>query len=115
MLDNRYKVAKRIQSTNGRPPLDLHELKLEGGTKASNTALLTIYEPMQYDYKAPGKDPQRLWVTAGIFQEVNVDTGALVFEWNSLDHVDPCMSTVPLKSSDMSGDGQSAATAWDYL
>ena len=53
----------------------------------------------------------------GIFQELDVETGELLFEWRSLDHnlTSPMTSYIGPGSTDTSGDGQSPATPWDYF
>ncbi|MCJ1373344.1 hypothetical protein MMC20_004572 [Loxospora ochrophaea] len=51
----------------------------------------------------------------GIFQEVDVQTQAVLFEWHSLDHVDPSLSYILPKTTEVSGDGVTKNTAYDYF
>ena len=52
----------------------------------------------------------------GVFQEVNTVTSEVVFEWHySLEFVDPSATFVLPNTTDVSGDGLTQDTAWDYL
>ena len=87
---------------------DLHEFIL---TPGGETALITIYRPTQFEINKDGV-LGFVWVMESIFQEVNISSGELLFEWRSLDHVHPSQSYLPLNSSN---DGISPSEPWDYF
>lgn len=70
---------------------DFHEAKLT----EQGTLLVTYYQPHQVDLTSIG-GPEDGWVSSGLFQEIDLATGEVLFEWDSLDHV-------PLE-----------ATQWDF-
>lgn len=51
----------------------------------------------------------------GVFQEININSGEIIFEWHSLNHIDPSKSYVAMNTTDVSGNGFAASTAWDYF
>jgi len=55
------------------------------------------------------------WIVESIFQEVDISTGKIVFEWRSLDHFDPSHSLVYPVTSDTAGDGLNEDSPWDYF
>ncbi len=61
---------------------DLHELLITG----EDTALITIYGLVPYDLSSVG-GPEDGVVAEGIVQEVDIETGEVLFEWHSLEHV----------------------------
>jgi hypothetical protein len=108
ILDNTYTVVKRVESGNKLPGIDQHEFwVVEGG----ETALISIYSQAQVKTSIS----KMTWVNSCIFQDVNIETGNVNFEWHALDWVPTNMSFVPPRSSDIAGDGLTNDTAWDYL
>lgn len=81
IYDTAYREIAEVGMGNGVQS-DLHEVLLT----ERDTALLMGYEPKPADLSPVDGDPEG-WVYAGIVQEVDVETGEVVFEWNSLDHV----------------------------
>jgi hypothetical protein len=79
--DSTYSTVARVRAGNGYRA-DLHEFQLTG----RGTALLTAYNPVLCDISAVG-GPAYGAVTDGIIQEIDVQTGLVMFEWTSLDHV----------------------------
>jgi hypothetical protein len=90
IVDRRYRTIATVQAGNDRTA-DLHEFLLT----PRGTALLTIYSRARRDLSALGgaRDAQ---VTQGIVQEVDVESGRVLFEWRSLDDVAPEESHRPL-------------------
>ncbi|KAF2864266.1 hypothetical protein K470DRAFT_199661, partial [Piedraia hortae CBS 480.64] len=117
IMDQNYRIVRTVESLGAGASSDMHEFKI---TPYSNgtTALLTVYQPRQYDLS---KNPRfnvrggMGWVVEGVFQEVDIDSGRLVFEWRSLDHVDPGLSWTLPGTTDTSGDGLTEQTPWDYF
>ncbi|RLL97937.1 hypothetical protein CFD26_104254 [Aspergillus turcosus] len=55
------------------------------------------------------------WVIDGVFQEVDIETGDVLFEWKSLDHVPLSATLAPLRLDGLVGDGLTNDSAWDYF
>ncbi|KAI9833769.1 MAG: hypothetical protein M1819_003502 [Sarea resinae] len=112
IMDNHYRIVNSVQAGGGVPPSDMHEFNLANG---GETALMTVYRQRQYDLSAFGVKSGLGWIMESIFQEVNVTTSEVIFEWRSLDHVDPSDSYTLPGSTDTSGDGLGKGTPWDYF
>ena len=80
ILDSSYKEVKRVRSDGYRG--DHHDFTLT----ARDTALITIYNHVPADLSEIGRQPEDI-ITEGVIQEIDVETGEVVFEWHSLDHV----------------------------
>ena len=112
ILNQDYKIVKTIEAIGDVPPLDQHEFRLiDGGKKA----LITIYQQVPYDLSRLDITGGVGWVMNSIFQEIDVENNSLLFEWNSLNHVEPWISYVYPRSSDIAGTGEIAQSPWDYL
>src|SRR5215204_775795 len=81
VFDDSYREIARVRAGNGYWG-DLHEFLIT----PQDTALLTAYEPVRVDLSAVG-GPVDGAVWEGIAQEVVVETGEVIFEWHSLEHV----------------------------
>jgi hypothetical protein len=81
ILDSAYRQIARVQAGNGLQA-DLHEFQLT----PQGTALITAYDPIRCNLSAVG-GPADGAVTDGTFQEIDVRTGLVMFQWTSLDHV----------------------------
>jgi hypothetical protein len=81
IADSSYRVTHTIRAHRGLQA-DLHEFTLT----PQGTALITAYRTRRADLSAVG-GPARGWAISGVAQEIDVATGDLVFEWDSLDHV----------------------------
>ncbi|KAL5358367.1 ASST-domain-containing protein [Aspergillus floccosus] len=80
MLNSSYEVAHVVSAANGHDG-DVHEFRITD----HGTALLTIYEIVPADLTPVG-GPADGWIYDGLFQEIDIDTGALLFEWRARDH-----------------------------
>lgn len=60
---------------------DLHEFKIT----RDNTALLTVYATTKADLSSLGKFSEG-WLLDSLFQEVDIATGKLLFEWRASEH-----------------------------
>jgi hypothetical protein len=81
IFDGSYRKIARVRAGNGYQG-DLHEFLIT----PQDTALLTVYVPMRTDLSSVG-GPQDGAVWDGIAQEVDIETGKVLFEWHSLEHV----------------------------
>ncbi|KAL0258940.1 hypothetical protein SLS55_006445 [Diplodia seriata] len=104
MLNSSYDVVHTLTPANGLEG-DLHEFELT----SAGTALLTIYEVIPADLTSVG-GPADGWIYDGLFQEIDVATGALLFQWRASSHYAVDESFAPLKSH-----GRSPDDAWDFF
>jgi hypothetical protein len=110
-MDQHYKTIASVQSGLGRAPSDVHEFTvLPGGT-----ALMTIFQPRPYDLTQFGVNQPIGWVTDGVFQELDIRSGEVLFEWRALDHVLLNETYNYIGSNADAGFGNTTAQAWDYL
>jgi hypothetical protein len=111
ILDPTYTIVDTVQSGNDQPELDQHEFFLkDNGT----SVLVTIYNQIPFDGAANGF-PNVTWLQVGIFQEIDLATGNVTFQWTTIDYVPVSQSYVLPGTTDISGDGLTQNTAWDYL
>ena len=81
IFDSSYREITRVQAGNGYRG-DLHEFSIT----PQDTALLTAYTETQTDLSAIG-GPKEGMTWGGIAQELDIETGEVLFEWRSLEHV----------------------------
>jgi hypothetical protein len=81
VYDSSYRQIAVVRAANGLAA-DLHEFQL---TPQGN-ALITAYYPVYWDGSSV-KGPRRMIVLDSVVQEIDVKTGLLLFQWDSLDHV----------------------------
>jgi Arylsulfotransferase (ASST) len=81
IADSAYEDVAHVRAGNGHRS-DLHEFQLT----PQGTALVTSYFPVMCDLSSIGGSPEA-GLTDGVFQEIDVKTGLVEYEWTSLDHV----------------------------
>jgi hypothetical protein len=81
IYDSHYRKLGEVKAANGYAA-DLHEFQLT----PRGTALITIYREVPADLSHIG-GPRRSWALDCLVQEIDVATGKLLFQWDSLDHV----------------------------
>jgi hypothetical protein len=81
IFDGSYHEIARFGAANGFNG-DHHEFLIS----PQNTALITIYDAVRRDLSSVGGIKDGLAVQ-GIVQEIDIETGKLLFEWRSLDHI----------------------------
>src|SRR5215218_1730421 len=82
ILDSSYREIKRVRAGNGYEG-DHHEFLIT----PQDTALITIYGKVSgMDLSSVG-GPKAGTVLDGIAQEVDIESGEVIFEWHSLEHV----------------------------
>jgi hypothetical protein len=82
ICDHSYREIKRVKAGNGYQG-DHHEFNIT----PQDTALLTIYNGVDRDLTSVG-GPADATVLDGIVQEVDIETGEVLLEWHSLEHVE---------------------------
>ncbi len=79
--DGSYREIAHVQAGNGLRA-DLHDFQLT----PAGTALITAYDPIRCDLSSVS-GPSDGAVTDGVTQEIDVRTGLVMYQWDSLDHV----------------------------
>jgi hypothetical protein len=81
IYDSSYRQVAVVRAGNGLTA-DLHEFRLS----PQDTALITAYYPVYWDASAIHGSPQQV-VLDSVVQEIDVRTGLVLYQWDSLDHV----------------------------
>ncbi len=81
VCDSGYREVARVRAGNGLDG-DHHEFLIT----ERDTALITIYPEIPYDLSPLGGPADGL-VAEGVVQEIDIETGEVLFEWRSLEHV----------------------------
>src|SRR5215208_4664733 len=81
IFDGSYREIARFGAANGYEG-DHHEFLIT----PEDTALITIYSKVPMDLSGVGGPVDGL-VLDGIVQELDIQSGKLIFEWHSLDHI----------------------------
>lgn len=112
-MDQNYRIVKSVEpSCTYQASSDMHEFYLiDDGRRA----LMTQYIRQVYDLCPWGLCDGLGYLQGGVFQEVDVETGACIFSWKSVDHVGPEESLVMPASTEISGTGESPELPWDYF
>lgn len=112
IMDKQYRIVRSVQPGGGMASSDMHEFRLHNN---GETAVLTIYQQKHYDMTPWNIKIGSAFIMESIFQEVNTTSGEVIFEWRSLDHVEPGASDTLPDTTDTSGSGLSAHHPWDYF
>src|SRR5215218_2454736 len=81
IADSSYREVARVRAGNGYNG-DHHEFLIT----SEDTALFTIYHKVSMDLSEMGGEAEAM-VLDGIAQEVDIESGEVLFEWHSLAHV----------------------------
>ena len=82
IFDSSYHEIARFTPANGYTDGDHHEFLIT----AEDTALITTRDTVPRDLTSVGGSVDSV-ASEGIVQELDIETGKLLFEWHSLDHV----------------------------
>ncbi len=101
ILNSSYQVVKVVTAGNGLIA-DLHEFELT----ARDTALITAEYPVIVNATSVKGSAQEV-VLDSVVQEIDIPTGLVLFQWDSLDHVPlaASYSTLPTKAHAANGIG----------
>ncbi|GAB1726493.1 hypothetical protein NU195Hw_g2418t1 [Hortaea werneckii] len=113
IIDSSYRVVASVQTGRDAMPADMHEMNVIDD-EDNPTAILTSYRAIPYDLSGYNITTGMGWLSEGMFQEIDIQSGEVLFEWYSSEHVDPSDSQVLPDTTDISGDGLKRTTAWDY-
>ncbi|MHB1487488.1 MAG: arylsulfotransferase family protein [Acidimicrobiales bacterium] len=93
LTDTSYQEITRVQAGNGLVG-DLHEFAIT----PKGTALLTAYDAMPADLSSIG-GPKVGTLLNSLFQEVDIATGKVIFEWDARQHIGLDESYLPASSA----------------
>lgn len=79
-LDRHYQEHQKISAGQGIRG-DLHGFYFTD----DNTAVYTAYEVVQADLTSVGR-PGESWIWESLFQELDIETGEVIFEWRASEH-----------------------------
>jgi hypothetical protein len=82
IYDSSYTPVAVVRAGNGLSA-DLHEFQLT----PSGTAFITAYYPVYWDATSVRGGLKREIVLDSVVQEIDIPTGLVLFQWDSLDHV----------------------------
>jgi hypothetical protein len=101
IYDTSYRPVATVKAGNGLSA-DLHEFTIT----PQNTALVTAFYPVNWKTStAKGAKPRI--VLDGVVQEIDIPTGLVLFQWDSLDHVPVTDSYQP--------EPKNTGHPWDYF
>ncbi|ODV95720.1 hypothetical protein PACTADRAFT_76154 [Pachysolen tannophilus NRRL Y-2460] len=108
-LNKNLETVKEIRAGNHKI-LDKHEFHI----KDEKTALIEIYHPVPRDLTKYGASSEQQWIVDARVQELDLETGEVLFEWSSLEHINPSESILPINPG-YAGSGYNSSDAWDYF
>jgi hypothetical protein len=103
IANSSYKDIAIVRAGNGYQP-DLHAFAIS----QRGTALFTVYDAIRCNLSAYG-GPANGAVADTLFQELDLRTGLVRFEWHALDHVPVTNSYMPI------GGGGTPLSPWDWF
>jgi hypothetical protein len=103
IADSSYKDIAIVRAGNGYQP-DLHAFAIS----PRGTALFTVYDAIRCNLSAAGGTANGA-IADTLFQEIDLRTGLVRFEWHSLDHVPLANSYMPI------GHGGTPLSPWDWF
>lgn len=81
-MDHNYNLVKNFTAV-GTTLGDVHEFEIT----ADNTAIITVYKRRVMELTAYGHPGEHEAIYDGEFQEIDLDTGKLLFSWSAADHI----------------------------
>ncbi|WQF78673.1 Putative quinoprotein alcohol dehydrogenase-like superfamily [Colletotrichum destructivum] len=109
ILNSKYEPVKLVRGRSNRLG-SAHEFRIVD----DDFALVEIGSTRPVGLSPWGGAKGQDWILSTGFQELNIETGEVVFQWESLDHVDPGNSAFPLAELP-STTGLDSSSAWDYF
>lgn len=94
----------KLRGSHGRA-VDLHEFHIT----IDETAVFTIYDVRSVDLQSIG-GPEAGWIYESIFQEIDIESNELLFQWRASDHFSYLDVAI-----DYDGEGTSLQEPWDWF
>jgi len=111
-MDSNYILVKTVVTGWSLPPVDMHEFKVINN---GASALVTSYGQIPYGHFSVNVAGGIGWLLNGWFQEVDVTTGTVIFQWSAIDNVQVSNSMITPGSTDVSGTGLYPQSPFDYF
>jgi hypothetical protein len=112
VYDDTLKLIRRVTAQNGLAAIDQHECALD----YNETGVLSmVYNTERADMAAQNITTGYGWLQNSIFQRIDVETNALLYEWSSAEHVGFDESYVQPDSTEVVGTGLTSDSPWDYF
>jgi hypothetical protein len=102
IYDSHYRPVATVKAGNGLNS-DLHEFQIT----SQNTALVTAYHPVYWNASSVKGASKHEIVLDCVVQEIDIPTGLVLYQWDSLDHVPVGDSYQPPPKA--------AGFPWDYF
>lgn len=115
MMDQSYTIRYRVRP-HEFPHADMHEFQIT----SDDTAVVITTVPIPYDLRSVG-GPEHGWLDNCYFQELDLETGELLFQWSSIDHFAPNTTMEPQDNclidprARFAGCGDEKDSAFDYF
>ncbi|KAJ5912359.1 hypothetical protein N7504_001242 [Penicillium tannophilum] len=110
IFDNRYRLLKEIMG-GGHSLADQHEFLFFD----NHSAVFTVFDPKIRDLTPYGATSEsQSWILDNKIQKVDTHSNRVLWEWSSLDHVDPAGTNLTLESGN-AGLGVNSSQAWHYF
>lgn len=93
-FDESYRLVYKVWAQNLRVHSDLHEFAFTGNGTALVTGVNQLFIQGK-DYDSAWGVPYQLELLDAVFQELDLETNDVVFEWRALDHINPMESYEP--------------------
>jgi hypothetical protein len=103
IANSSYQDIAIVRAGNGYQP-DLHAFAIT----PQGTAIFTVYDAIRCNLSAYG-GPANGAIADTLFQEIDLHTGLVRYEWHALDHVALADSYMPI------GQGGTPTSPWDYF
>ncbi|KAL2816966.1 ASST-domain-containing protein [Aspergillus granulosus] len=111
VLNERYEAVRVLRTAGDTGRLvSVHEFEVVDET----SVIIEVPVPVPVHLGEFGGVEGQTWVLSSGFQEIDIESGQLLFEWYSLDHISPNTSALPL-SSEGPFNAFTPHDAWDYF
>ncbi|KAI4718167.1 hypothetical protein E4T48_05608 [Aureobasidium sp. EXF-10727] len=104
VYNSRYEQIAKISAMNGLRA-DLHELTIT----PEGTAIMTVYEVYPVTIAGFVDDTDVIWVWDCLFQEIDLKTNELVFQWRASEH-----HTLNETYREIRNEGRDPSRPWDW-
>lgn len=101
-MDSHYRIQQKLHMPRDSPSFDMHEFNIvEDGRSALTITSVPVWESVVGGASA--------WIANEGFQETDLRTNKVLFNWKSLDHIDVSTSKIRIIGSD------TPENPWDWL
>ena len=106
IMDSHYRIQQKMHMPRDSPTFNMHEFNV---VREGRSALAITSVPVWDSVETPNGVRRSTWIANEGFQETDLRTNKVLFDWKSLDHIDVSASKLHIR-----GDG-TAEYPWDWL